>query len=146
MNKYYDKTGTIVTLAVTLIILLVILCSCSSTKSIEQSSQNRMSKEYVYRTDTLIRQDTLLRHDSIFVMLRGDTTYIERWHTAYQTKYKYLNKTDTICRTDTITKIEYAEKTIERSPSLWNRIKSFLIGAIAGIVGSIGFLFLKKMI
>ena len=125
-----------------ILLLTLILCSCSTTKNVERTLD--ISKEYIYKTDTFVRKDTLLKYDSIFVKLCGDTTYIEKWHTAYKTKYEYLNKVDTVYKTDTIFETKY--KVIQKTPSLWNKIKSFILGALGGIITTIIVLFLKKKI
>lgn len=48
------------------------------------------------RTDTLIQlrheRDSIYLHDSTYVRERGDTLYIERWHTAWRDRVR----TDTV--------------------------------------------------
>jgi len=144
-NKYYDKQGVIIILSVILAILLFILCSCSATKSMQKTVNSQVKTEYIYKTDTLLKRDTISRFDSVFVKLKGDTTYIERWHTLYKVKYEYKNRVDTVCRTDTITKVEYGEKIVEKGMSFWQKVKNCLIGTIIGCIITVLVLFLAKL-
>jgi hypothetical protein len=80
-------------------ILLVILVICFVTIGCKV-------KEQVIEYKTIEKVRTELKHDSIYI---NDSTVvwkdslIERWHTLF--KYKYINKTDTLLKTDTITKL-----------------------------------------
>ena len=51
-----------------------------------------------------IQRDSIYLHDSIFVHIRADTVYLEKWHTRY--KDRLVTKTDTVTneviRTETV--------------------------------------------
>ena len=53
-----------------------------------------------YKTRDSIRFDSIYEHDSIFLFVKGDTVYKEK----YRYKYRYLtiNKTDTVMLTDSV--------------------------------------------
>ena len=53
-----------------------------------------------------IQRDSIYLHDSIFVRIRADTVYLEKWHTRY--KDRLVTKTDTVTLTET--KTETVEK------------------------------------
>jgi hypothetical protein len=53
-----------------------------------------------------IQRDSIYLHDSIFVHIRADTVYLEKWHTRY--KDRLVTKTDTVTLTET--KTETVEK------------------------------------
>lgn len=77
-------------------ILIFLLCSCSTTKLVEVPVE-KVRTEYIH--DTKI--DSVFVKDSVDRWLKGDTLYIYKEHT----KFKYINRTDTVCKTDTITKV-----------------------------------------
>lgn len=103
---------------ITLIALLI--TSCTTTKYIEKPIDRVVEvpvevikKEYIH--DTKI--DSVFIRDSIDRWHNGDTFYIYK----ERTKFKYLNKIDTIIKTDTISKtIEVInEKRVEVNHIKW---------------------------
>lgn len=77
-------------------ISLLLTCSCTTTKFVEVPVEI-VKTEYIH--DTKI--DSIYVRDSIDRWREGDTVFIYKEHT----KYKYLNKTDTVVRVDSIPKI-----------------------------------------
>lgn len=82
------------------------------------------------RTDTLIQlrheHDSIYLHDSTYVRDRGDTIYIERWHTAWRDRVR----TDTVrvSHTDSVP-VPYAVeviKEVERSLTWWQTTRLWL--------------------
>ncbi len=90
------------------------------------------------RTDTLIQlrhqRDSIYVHDSTYVHERGDTLYIERWHTAWRDRVR----TDTVrvSHTDSIPVpypvTEYVER--KRSVIEWGLIIIGIVTLMGGIV------------
>lgn len=79
------------------------------------------------RTDTLIQlrheRDSIYLHDSTYVRERGDTLYIERWHTACRDRVR----TDTVrvSHTDSVP-VPYAVeviKEVDRPLTWWQRVR-----------------------
>ncbi|WP_032565993.1 hypothetical protein [Bacteroides fragilis] len=65
-----------------------------------------------YKTRDSIRHDSIYQRDSIYVIDRGDTVYT--YKDRYLYKYLYLNRIDTVIKTDTV-KIPYpVEKALTR--------------------------------
>lgn len=117
---------------IVIILLLIILGSCTSTKYIEIPVP-KVKIEYRNHTST----DTLIQNDSIIIKEKSDTVFIE--------KYKYLYKSsgvvDTVNITDTITIVKTVEVTKET-----NRLHNWqIILIILGVlkVISVGYRFLK---
>lgn len=82
------------------------------------------------RTDTLIQlrheRDSIYLHDSTYVRERGDTLYIERWHTAWCDRVR----TDTVrvSHTDSVP-VPYAVeviKEVERPLTWWQTTRLWL--------------------
>ena len=92
---------------VALALLALMLSSCGTTKYIEVP---------VTKTDTLIvvdhHRDSVYLHDSISVKEKGDTIWVQEWHTKY--KLREVHDTTIVATHDTIAKpypiIEYEEK------------------------------------
>ena len=73
------------------------LFSCKTSTKIVEVPVKVIKKEYVYNT----KIDSIDIRDSIDRWQKGDTLYITKWHT----KLQYINKVDTITKTDSIPKI-----------------------------------------
>ena len=101
---------------------LLMLISCKTvTKTVEVPVET-IKKEYIYNT----RIDSVYLKDSIDRYQRGDTLYIDRWHT----KYKYINKVDTIIKMDSIPKIVSIEKKVEVNHIYWWQKTLMWLGGI----------------
>ena len=68
-----------------------------------------------------IQRDSIYLHDSIFVRIRADTVYLEKWHTRWRDRETV--KTDTITLTET--KTEMVEKPYV--PSFYKYCAAFAI-------------------
>ena len=99
--------------------MLIILASCATTKKIQEVPVI-LDSDHTEYVSTDVKDSTLLRdsiyvHDSIYVKEKGDTLYYYKYTTEYKDRiqFKYINKTDTVCITDSIpypvTVTEYKE-------------------------------------
>lgn len=114
-------------LIIIIAIFILIMCSCSTTKLVEVPIE-RVRTEYIH--DTKI--DSVFVKDSVDRWLKGDTVFIYKEHT----KYKYLNKTDTIVRVDTIPKIVKIEtvKEVEVNHIKWYQKTLMWIGGVISLI------------
>ena len=81
------KKSTSTSLTLTVILLsAVLLTACKSVQTATNSTTNHATAQ--------LQRDSIYLHDSIFVRIRADTVYLEKWHTRWQEKE--------IVRTDTI--------------------------------------------
>lgn len=108
------------------IILLTLAICITSCRSIRYVPVETVRTEY--KTRDSIRFDSIYEHDSIFLFLKGDTVYKEK----YRYKYRYLtiNKTDTIIMTDSV-QVPYP---VEKQLSRWQQMKIELGGWAFGMV------------
>lgn len=95
-----------------IIVVFMLVASCSTKRVVEQQfvevpvPVETVKIEYIH--DTKI--DSVFVRDSIDRWMRGDTVYIYKEHTGY----KYIFRTDTVIRTDTIpTIVELENKSIK---------------------------------
>ena len=100
------------------------------------------SVEYVpvieHRTDTVYQSkvvhDSIYQHDSTYIKEKGDSVYIERWHTKYVLK----EKTDTLyeSRVDSIP-VPYEvvkEVEVEKSLSWWQAMRMHIGGIVVWLL------------
>lgn len=81
-----------------------------------------------YKTRDSIRHDSIYQRDSIYVIDRGDTVYT--YKDRYLYKYLYLNRIDTVIKTDTV-KIPYP---VEKALIRWQKAKIELGGWAFGVL------------
>lgn len=108
--------------------ILILLASCAAQKQIIEVPVETVKTEYIH--DTKI--DSVYVRDSIDRWREGDTVFIYKEHT----KYKYLNKTDTIVRVDSIPKIIKVEtvKEVEINHIKWYQKTLMWIGGIMSLI------------
>lgn len=101
---------------------ILMLSACRTTTRIVEVPVEVIKKEYIY--DTKI--DSIYIRDSIDRWQKGDTLYITKWHT----KFKYINKVDTLIKTDSIPKIVLVEKEVEVNHIYWWQKTLMWVGGI----------------
>ena len=115
---------------VLIVIAILLFSSCRTiTKTIEVPVEipvEVVKKEYIH--DTKI--DSIYIRDSIDRWQKGDTLYITKWHT----KFKYINKVDTIVKTDSIPKIVPVVKEVEVNHIYWWQKSLMYIGVLVVII------------
>lgn len=117
-KKALDRVIKLLVGMMVILFVLAMLASCTTT-------------EYVpvieHRTDTerIIQQqrDSVWLHDSVFVSVKGDTTWVEKWHTKYVEKLRidtmYQSKIDSIPVPVPVTKV------VEKQLSWWQRTQMY---------------------
>ena len=92
-----------------------------------------------YKTRDSIRFDSIYEHDSIFLFIKGDTVYKEK----YRYKYRYLtiNKTDTVMLTDSV-QIPYP---VEKQLTRWQQMKIELGGWAVGVIIILSIVLMLKL-
>ena len=85
--------------------------------------------EYVDRVRE--SRDSIYLHDSVFVLMKGDTLFVDRWHNRYTERR--VHDTTYINRSDTIRIAVPVE--VEKNLTLWQRLKVEFGGyAILGLL------------
>ena len=87
--------------------------ACQSMQTVAETNANHVSNN--------IQRDSIYLHDSIFVHIRADTVYLEKWHTRWRDR-------ETV-KTDTITLTETKTETVEKPyvPSFYKYCAAFAI-------------------
>lgn len=120
---------------------LAVLVGCQSVKYVEVPIEKTV---YVNKTDTLFRTDSILTRDSVWMFLKGDTVFKEKYKYVDRLKYVYKTTHDTIYqRVDsTIVKVEYVEKPI----GFFKKVKMGVVGLLFGLFGIVGVFGVIKLI
>lgn len=130
--------------------IISMLFGCRTTRYVPVESVRTEYKDRVVAVRDTVRDSVLMlndvyRHDSVSVMLRGDTVYIERWHTLLQSsslqnraeRSKAVHDTLYVTRTDSV----MVPMPVERKLTKWERAKmdfgtaAIVIAAMAIIAG-----------
>ena len=64
----------------------MLLTACKSVQTTANSTTDHITAQ--------LQRDSIYLHDSIFVRIRADTVYLEKWHTKW--REKEIIRTDTI--------------------------------------------------
>lgn len=84
-----------------------------------------------YRTNTV--HDSILvsvgKTDSIVMREKGDTVFLERWHTEWKDRWRDRFVTDTLIKNDTI-RVPYP---VEGKVPKWEQVKLVSTGAVGGV-------------
>jgi hypothetical protein len=86
--------------------------------------------QYIDRVHETIKTDSIYKYekDTMTIKVKGDSTFITKWSTKIDYKFKYINKTDTVTKTKVLTKTITEIK--EKKVTAWvGRIDWVLIGA-----------------
>lgn len=125
--------------------IITLLAGCKTTKYVPVERMRTEYKDRVVAVHDTVRDSVLVlndvyRHDSVSVLSRGDTVYVERWHTLRQTAVDKWRTLQSIAAHDTL----YLTRTdsvrvpvpVERKLTKWER--TFRIAkdvfAVAGVV------------
>lgn len=108
-----------------LIMAMIVMCAIAMLAGCK--TQERVVTVYSHSTDTLIQtkieRDSIYAHDSIYVRERGDTVWIEKWHT----RWRDVIKTDTVYRNNVVTEYRDSVTTKEVAKPLtwWQRTQIY---------------------
>lgn len=127
-TKALFKVEGVLLMFIVVMLSMIWLTSCTTTKYVEVEK---------VRTDTLIETklmyDSIHIHDSVHVKEKGDSVWVERWHT------KYIEKvlTDTIYQAthDTIPKPYPVTKEVPAQLSWWQKTRLYIANILLMLIG-----------
>lgn len=93
-----------------------------------------------YKTRDSVRYDSIYKHDSIFYLIKGDTVY--KYVKQVEYKYLFINRTDTILKTDS-NQVPYP---VEKRLTRWQTLKMELGGWALGVIIVFALVIVGRMI
>ena len=130
--------GNVIKWLVVWMVILFVLALLASCRQVEYITVEKVRTDTTYITKW--QKDSVWLHDSIRVREKGDSVWVERWHTQWRDRLRV----DTIYREthDTIPQPYPVEtiKMVEKELSWWQRLRLWIgnIGLL-GILGVIGY-------
>ena len=91
--------------------------------------------EYITKTDSFTQRDSILVRDSVYMWMKGDTIYKEKYSVIYKDRFRDRYLCDTIIKVDSVM-VPYP---VERQLTKWESFRQQL-GTYAAIAVMIGFL------
>lgn len=122
-----DRIGIII-LFVTLMLVMSVVCSCTTTRTVERIKRDSV---YIYR----LKRDSIYQRDSIYMLIKGDTVY--KYEYKYLYRDKLLRDTISISKTDSIPYKVEVSKYVDKKLSWWQSTLLYT-GAMAWIIAIIG--------
>ena len=90
-------------------------------------THERIVTVYQHHTDTLIytkvQRDSIYSHDSIYIKEKGDTVWIEKWHTRWRDRL--LTDTLYISKVDSVPKPYAVPEYIEKPLTWWQKTRIY---------------------
>ena len=100
-----------------LVFLLFVFCfSSCKTKYV---SVPEYHTEYITKTDSFTQRDSIFVKDSIYMWMKGDTIYKEKFSVIYKDRWRDRYLCDTIIKTDSV-RVPYP---VEKQLTKWQQIK-----------------------
>lgn len=131
-------------------VIISMLFGCKTTRYVPVESVRTEYKDRVLTVHDTVRDSVLMlndvyRHDSVLIRMKGDTVYVERWHTLLQSsslqnraeRSKAAHDTLYVTRTDSVR----VPVPVERKLTKWEKTKmdfgtvAMVISAMAIIAG-----------
>lgn len=139
MNRLRDLSAIVAAC-----VLLVLAMGCSSTRYVPLENVRTEYKDRVVTvhdtvTDTVLSRNDTYRHDSTAIAVKGDTVYVDRWHTvvvrslekaSHRTERTFGDSASTV-RVDSV-KVPYP---VKRKLTKWEKVKMDTGGLSLGIAG-----------
>ena len=120
-------------MALVVVLLLFLLCSC---KQVEYVTVEKVRVDTTYVNK--LQKDSVWMHDSVYVKEKGDSVWVERWHTKYETKEVH----DTLykARVDSIPVPYWKIKEVAAELSWWQKLRLWLGNVtLVGLLAIMGY-------
>ena len=135
------------------ILFAIMLAGCSFTKQVPIETirtvyQDRTKIQHDTVKDTVLLHNIVYQKDSMTINRKGDTVYIERWHTLQTDRLERTSRANVgnavdsalAVRTDTI-RVPYP---VERKVSLWEQVRNQTGNIVLALVDIALFIFIIR--
>lgn len=126
-----------------IIIYFVIACALTgcATKREAQEVFRVVEVHDTLRQD-VFHVDSVFVRDSVRVWLQGDTIHETRWRVEYRDRWR--DRVQEVVRVQTDTLVKENVVTIDRKPTIMQRVKPFAAGLLAGVFSLSLFIIVHK--
>ena len=126
-----------------IIIYFVIVCALAgcATKREAQDVFRVVEVHDTLRQD-VFHVDSVFVRDSVRVWLQGDTIHETRWRVEYRDRWR--DRVQEVVRVQTDTLVKENVVTIDRKPTIMQRVKPFAAGLLAGVFSLSLFIIVHK--
>lgn len=104
-----------------LLIFLLLMLVFASCRSFKDLSTNEHTVSHLEQKSKEKDSVHVYVKDSVFVLIRGDTVFISKWHTQYRDRFR--DRTDTLHRTDTLRQKQMITKTVKGPLNGWQNFQ-----------------------
>lgn len=130
--------------------IITLLAGCKTTKYVPVENVRTEYKDRVVTVhdtvrDSVLRLNDMYRHDSMAVMMRGDTVFVDRWHTLRLIKWEKATHMSNTVAGDSASSVKVdsvrVPYPVERKLTKWERVKmdfgtaAIVIAALAIMTG-----------
>jgi hypothetical protein len=130
-----------------MILLLFLLTGCRTVRETQSTRDDRRQATATIAATVRTDSVNIYRHDSIYVLQRGDTMFIDRWHTL--TAYRDRLRTDTLRTIDSVRVevVKEVERVVQLSAwsSFFATVGRIFVGILFGALLFLIFLIVKKI-
>lgn len=92
---------------------------CFSSCKTKYVSVPEYHTEYITKTDSFTQRDSIFVKDSIYMWMKGDTIYKEKFSVIYKDRWRDRYLCDTVIKTDSV-RVPYP---VEKQLTKWQQIK-----------------------
>ena len=100
-------------------IVFLVFVFCISSCKTKYVSVPEYHTEYITKTDSFTQRDSIFLKDSIYMWMKGDTIYKEKFSVIYKDRWRDRYLCDTVIKTDSV-RVPYP---VEKKLSKWQQIK-----------------------
>lgn len=118
------------------VVIGIVFCILLSSCKTQYVPVETIKTEYITNTVHDSVYFETIKNDSIVIREKGDTIFVDRWHTLYQDRWRERLVTDTLIKVDSI-QVPYP---VEKKLSFWEKARYTSLGMVCsaillGIVG-----------
>lgn len=130
--------------------IITLLAGCRTTKYVPVENVRTEFKDRVVTVhdtvrDSVLKLNDVYKHDSMAVMMRGDTVFVDRWHTLRLIKWEQATHMSNTVAGDSASSVRVdsvrVPYLVERKLTKWERVKmdfgtaAIVIAALAIMAG-----------
>lgn len=135
-NELFEQTFSRLLRVAGAVAVGIIICLLLSACKTVYVPVETIKTEYITNTVHDSVYFETIKNDSVVIREKGDTIFVDRWHTLYQDRWRERLVTDTMIKIDSIA-VPYP---VEKKVGFWERARYYSLGGVCtailfGIIG-----------